>query len=77
VVRVTDRERVFLRGVGVSESQSRVAFVSRFLNMENGGPSRTALITAYARAYHQIADDHRSSPTPWRRVCSASPQRRN
>jgi len=24
--------------------------------MENGGPSRTALITAYARAYHQIAD---------------------
>ncbi|MEV4123964.1 class I SAM-dependent methyltransferase [Nocardia sp. NPDC049707] len=24
--------------------------------MENDGPSRTALITAYARAYHQIAD---------------------
>jgi methyltransferase (TIGR00027 family) len=24
--------------------------------MENGGPSRTALVTAYARAYHQIAD---------------------
>ncbi|MGW5649259.1 class I SAM-dependent methyltransferase [Saccharopolyspora sp. NPDC003752] len=24
--------------------------------MEDGGPSRTALITAYARAYHQIAD---------------------
>ncbi|MGE2722172.1 class I SAM-dependent methyltransferase [Mycolicibacterium celeriflavum] len=24
--------------------------------MENNGPSRTALVTAYARAYHQIAD---------------------
>ncbi|MFC9473691.1 class I SAM-dependent methyltransferase [Nocardia sp. NPDC055002] len=24
--------------------------------MENDGPSRTALVTAYARAYHQIAD---------------------
>ena len=24
--------------------------------MENGGPSRTALATAYARAYHQVAD---------------------
>ncbi|MFI5780823.1 class I SAM-dependent methyltransferase [Nocardia sp. NPDC051570] len=24
--------------------------------MENGGPSRTALVTAYARAYHQIVD---------------------
>ncbi|MCP2244025.1 class I SAM-dependent methyltransferase [Lentzea aerocolonigenes] len=24
--------------------------------MENGGPSRTALITAYARAYHQVVD---------------------
>ncbi|MGV9823738.1 class I SAM-dependent methyltransferase [Nocardia xishanensis] len=24
--------------------------------MDNGGPSRTALITAYARAYHQIVD---------------------
>ncbi|WP_439657556.1 class I SAM-dependent methyltransferase [Lentzea sp. HUAS TT2] len=24
--------------------------------MENGGPSRTALITAYARAYHQVED---------------------
>ena len=24
--------------------------------MENGGPSQTALITAYARAYHQITD---------------------
>lgn len=24
--------------------------------MENAGPSRTALVTAYARAYHQVAD---------------------
>lgn len=29
---------------------------STFARMENNGPSRTALVTAYARAYHQIAD---------------------
>ncbi|GAB2812428.1 class I SAM-dependent methyltransferase [Lentzea nigeriaca] len=34
----------------------RSHFVSSVVNMENGGPSRTALVTAYARAYHQIAD---------------------
>jgi methyltransferase (TIGR00027 family) len=32
--------------------------------MENGGPSRTALITAYARAYHQIADRPRIFTDP-------------
>ncbi len=29
---------------------------SSFVKMENGGPSRTALVTAHARAYHQVAD---------------------
>src|ERR1700712_5120805 len=32
--------------------------------MENGGPSRTALATAYARAYHQIADRPRILTDP-------------
>lgn len=32
--------------------------------MENGGPSRTALATAYARAYHQIADQPRIFTDP-------------
>ncbi|MGW6929721.1 class I SAM-dependent methyltransferase [Lentzea sp. NPDC054927] len=32
--------------------------------MENGGPSRTALVTAYARAYHQIADRPRIFTDP-------------
>ncbi|MEU2253831.1 class I SAM-dependent methyltransferase [Nocardia xishanensis] len=32
--------------------------------MENDGPSRTALITAYARAYHQIADRPRIFTDP-------------
>lgn len=34
----------------------RSDFVGSVVNMENGGPSRTALVTAYARAYHQIVD---------------------
>ncbi|MFE3025379.1 class I SAM-dependent methyltransferase [Nocardia tengchongensis] len=32
--------------------------------MENEGPSRTALVTAYARAYHQIADRPRILTDP-------------
>jgi methyltransferase (TIGR00027 family) len=32
--------------------------------MKNGGPSRTALVTAYARAYHQIADRPRIFTDP-------------
>ncbi|MEU1521775.1 class I SAM-dependent methyltransferase [Nocardia rhamnosiphila] len=32
--------------------------------MDNDGPSRTALITAYARAYHQIADHPPIFPDP-------------
>ncbi|WP_330181920.1 class I SAM-dependent methyltransferase [Nocardia sp. NBC_01503] len=32
--------------------------------MENQGPSRTALVTAYARAYHQIADRPRILTDP-------------
>ncbi|MFF0488177.1 class I SAM-dependent methyltransferase [Nocardia sp. NPDC004068] len=32
--------------------------------MENEGPSRTALVTAYARAYHQIADQPRILTDP-------------
>ncbi|HUQ59483.1 SAM-dependent methyltransferase [Lentzea sp.] len=32
--------------------------------MENGGPSQTALVTAYARAYHQIADQPRIFTDP-------------
>ncbi|MGE0217541.1 class I SAM-dependent methyltransferase [Mycolicibacterium sp.] len=32
--------------------------------MDNDGPSRTALITAYARAYHQIADQPTIFPDP-------------
>jgi methyltransferase (TIGR00027 family) len=32
--------------------------------MDNGGPSRTALATAYARAYHQIADRPRIFTDP-------------
>lgn len=34
----------------------RGVLASTFASMENNGPSRTALVTAYARAYHQIAD---------------------
>ncbi|GHH42289.1 hypothetical protein GCM10017774_38420 [Lentzea cavernae] len=30
--------------------------LSSVADTENGGPSRTALITAYARAYHQVED---------------------
>lgn len=32
--------------------------------MGDGGPSRTALATAYARAYHQVADDSRILTDP-------------
>ncbi len=32
--------------------------------MDNDGPSRTALVTAYARAYHQIADRQRILTDP-------------
>lgn len=32
--------------------------------MDNDGPSRTALVTAYARAYHQIADQPRILADP-------------
>jgi methyltransferase (TIGR00027 family) len=32
--------------------------------MENAGPSRTALVTAYARAYHQVADRPRIFTDP-------------
>jgi methyltransferase (TIGR00027 family) len=38
--------------------------MSRFLIMDNEGPSRTALTTAYARAYHQIADQPRILTDP-------------
>jgi methyltransferase (TIGR00027 family) len=38
-----------------SQSPCR-GFASTFASVENAGPSRTALVTAYARAYHQIAD---------------------
>lgn len=34
----------------------RGVLASTFASMEDNGPSRTALVTAYARAYHQIAD---------------------
>lgn len=34
---------------------TRSEWASRFANVDNG-PSRTALVTAYARAYHQIID---------------------
>lgn len=39
-------------------------FTGRFLIMEIDGPSRTALTTAYARAYHQIADRPRILTDP-------------
>jgi methyltransferase (TIGR00027 family) len=34
------------------------------MSMDNEGPSRTALVTAYARAYHQIADRPRILTDP-------------
>ncbi len=50
--------------VGEWAHSARAAFMGRFSNMEDGGPSRTALITGYARAYHQIADRPRIFTDP-------------
>lgn len=43
---------------------AHAVFVSSFSGMDNEGPSRTALVTAYARAYHQIVDRPRILTDP-------------